>query len=93
MAAKQIEAVPSSDEMRVWHYLDLEAISSLSLFPRRYATQKALAQFDMVQWLTFSTELGRVPDEIQLMMAMLTCHRPARQEAVSLPAASAEDRQ
>jgi hypothetical protein len=37
------------------------------LFPAKWATQKALAESDMVRWLTFPTELGRAPDEIELM--------------------------
>jgi hypothetical protein len=63
----QIDAVASSDEMRVWLYDQLEEQGKLHLFPPRFANQKSLAQSDMVQWLTFPSELGRVPDEIQLM--------------------------
>lgn len=37
------------------------------LMPERHRTITAFAYANMVQWLTFETELGREPDEIELM--------------------------
>jgi hypothetical protein len=57
----------ASAEMRIWLYAELDRRRKLSLIPDRYRTQSALAESDLVNWLTFPTELGRVPDEIELM--------------------------
>jgi hypothetical protein len=38
-----------------------------ALFPKQYRTQEAFAESNMVDWLTYPTELGRAPDEIELM--------------------------
>jgi hypothetical protein len=64
---KAINEVAASAEMRNWLYAELQKHGKLSLYPERYLTQAALAESDMVQWLTFPTELGRAPDEIELM--------------------------
>jgi hypothetical protein len=64
---KSINEVAASPEMRNWMYKKLQERGKLSLYPNRYRSQAALAESDMVQWLTFPTELGRAPDEIGLM--------------------------
>jgi hypothetical protein len=65
--SKAINEVAASAEMRNWLYDRLQKHGKLSLFPKRYRTQAALAESDMVQWLSYPTELGRAPDEIELM--------------------------
>ncbi|MDE7330420.1 MAG: hypothetical protein K2N30_04990, partial [Clostridia bacterium] len=37
------------------------------LFPKELATAEYLAKSDMVQWLAYPTELGKSPDEIELI--------------------------
>jgi hypothetical protein len=37
------------------------------LFPRECSTPEYLAKSDMVHWLTYPTELGKVPDKIELL--------------------------
>jgi hypothetical protein len=49
----------------LWH--GLEEVGRLDLFPAKYRSQEALAEGDLVRWLTFGTELGCAPDEIELM--------------------------
>ncbi len=64
---QHIDRVAASSEMRNLLYESLQRIGKQALFPEKYRTQAAFAECDMVQWLTFPTELGRVPDEIELM--------------------------
>lgn len=45
----------------------LEEHGLLSLFPQEYGSPEYLAKSDMVHWLTYPTELGKVPDEIELI--------------------------
>lgn len=37
------------------------------LFPKEYATPEYLAKSDLVRWLTYPSELGKVPDEISFL--------------------------
>jgi hypothetical protein len=62
-----IEAVATSPEVRNWLYGGLASLKRLDLFPERFASQEAFAEANMVEWLTYPTELGRTPHEIQLM--------------------------
>ncbi|MFC1834942.1 hypothetical protein ACFL2Q_09430 [Thermodesulfobacteriota bacterium] len=62
-----ILAVAGSDEVRNWLYACLSGVGKLSLYPKQYRTQEAFARCALVQWLVYPTELGRVPDEIELM--------------------------
>lgn len=64
---KEIEVVASSSEMRKWLFRELQEQDLRRLFPEEFANQEALAESEMVDWLTFPSELGRVPDEIELM--------------------------
>ncbi len=59
--------IASSHEMRSWLFSALEEAERLDLFPEDIRSQPALACGDLVQWLCFPTELGREPDEIELM--------------------------
>lgn len=38
-----------------------------SLFPAEYAAPEKLAESDLIHWLTYPTELGRVPDQIEYL--------------------------
>jgi hypothetical protein len=59
--------VARSAEMRNILYRMLRDMGKVALYPREFLSQEAFAESDMVNWLTFPSELGRVPDEIQLM--------------------------
>lgn len=45
----------------------LEHRGRKELFPQEYASEEYLAKSDMVQWLCYPTELGKAPDEIELL--------------------------
>jgi hypothetical protein len=64
---KDVAEVATHAEMRNWLYGRLSELGKLSLYPAQYRTQAAFAESNMVNWLTFPTELNRVPDEIELM--------------------------
>ena len=61
------EAVAASREMRAALFRALEELDHGFLFPDAYRLQELLAESAMVDWLCFPTELGREPDEIELM--------------------------
>lgn len=62
-----LEAVAADSETRGLLLSRLAAAGRRDLFPPTQLTQEKLAESDMVRWLTFPTELGRAPDEIELM--------------------------
>jgi hypothetical protein len=64
---KDVEDVARYAEMRNWLYNEFKRLGKSSLFPKEFQTQKSFAEADMVNWLVYPTELGRVPDEIELM--------------------------
>jgi len=45
-------------------YSVLQRYGKTAMFPIECATEEYLAKSDMVRWLTYPTELGKVPDEI-----------------------------
>jgi hypothetical protein len=59
--------IAASAETRNLLFSSLEKLGHPDLFPKAWATQEALAESDMVGWLTYPTELARVPDQIELM--------------------------
>lgn len=61
-----VRSVARSSECRNWLYRNLVEMGKGDLFPRDLATQAAFAESEMVDWLTYPTELARVPDEIEL---------------------------
>ncbi len=61
------EAIAASSETRNYLWDRLEAAGRVELFPAEHRTQAAFAESDLVRWLTFSSELGRPPDQIELM--------------------------
>lgn len=50
---------------RLWDAL--RKIDRLDVFPESYRNQPALAEAEMVKWLTFLTEMGRPPEQIELL--------------------------
>jgi len=59
--------IASDSESRNWFYDNLKRLGKAGLFPEKYKNQIAFAESNMVDWLIYPTELGRVPDEIELM--------------------------
>ena len=59
--------ISADSESRNWFYQNLQRLGKIELFPEKYKNQKAFAESNMVDWLIYPTELGRVPDEIELM--------------------------
>lgn len=64
---RRLVAVASAAETRNWLYRNLQSLGREELFPEKFQTQEHFAESDMVNWLAYPTELGRVPDEIELM--------------------------
>lgn len=62
-----VEDVARHPDTRNWLHDALKKFGKTALFPAAYRTQKAFAESNMVDWLVYPTELGRVPDEIELM--------------------------
>ena len=73
------EGIAAHAEMRNTLYDLLGRSSRSDLFPRRYRTQEAFAESAMVNWLVYPTELGQVPDEIELMK-VVTSGKPGEEE-------------
>jgi hypothetical protein len=48
-------------------YRALEAYNLINLFPTSYLTRERGAERFLVNWLEFPTELGKAPDEIELL--------------------------
>ncbi|MCB9586187.1 MAG: hypothetical protein H6718_12365 [Polyangiaceae bacterium] len=65
-----LERIAANPEMRGTLFDGLGALERESLFPEKYKTQQAFAEWDMVHWLVYPTELGRPPDEIELMQVI-----------------------
>lgn len=59
-----IEALARDLEYANTTYHILQRQGKTALFPAECATEEYLAKSDMVRWLTYPTELGKVPDEI-----------------------------
>lgn len=59
--------VAAAPETRGWLFRHLREQNRPELFPSMYATQPLLAESAMVSWLTYPTELGSIPDSIELM--------------------------
>lgn len=60
-------AIAADPESRKWLYDGLQKLERTQLYPARFRTQAALAESDLVNWLIHPTELGRAPDEIELV--------------------------
>ena len=55
---------------RKWLFDGLQKLERTRLYPAEYRNQAALAESDLVNWLIHPTELGRAPDEIELVRAI-----------------------
>lgn len=64
---ESIEWIAADPSSRGLLFRCLEAHDGLDLMPGSQRTQEKLAEADMVTWLTFPAELGRAPDELELM--------------------------
>ncbi|MCX7746154.1 MAG: hypothetical protein N2645_04550 [Clostridia bacterium] len=58
--------IAADSEVRNWFYDRLCEVGKSELYPEKYRTQEAFAESNMIDWLIYPTELGRVPDEIEL---------------------------
>ncbi|MCI0448060.1 hypothetical protein L0152_33190, partial [bacterium] len=67
VADSDLQEIAASAETRNWLFERLNQLERPELFPEAFNTQEAFAESEMVNWLIFPTELGRVPDEIELM--------------------------
>lgn len=70
--AESLETIASFAETRNTLYSLLQGVRRTDLFPARYRTQEAFAESAMVRWLVYPTELGQVPDTIELMKVVTT---------------------
>lgn len=64
------ETVLSLAKSLKYAFLTYELLSDygmLHLYPNEYASREYLAKSDLVHWLTYPTELGKEPDEIELL--------------------------
>jgi hypothetical protein len=57
-------------ESRKWLFDGLQKLERFQLYPMSWRTQAALAESDLVNWLVHPRELGRAPDEIELMQVV-----------------------
>jgi hypothetical protein len=60
-------SIGSSPELRCFLFEHLNLLGAIHLFPEEFKSQEYLAESNLVQWLTYPTELGRTPDDIELM--------------------------
>lgn len=67
VAPEVIGRIAASPEQRNVLYALLERAGKAAAFPARWRTREAFAESEMVGWLCYPTELGRPPDEIELM--------------------------
>jgi len=59
--------IAGDSEVRNWFYDSLVEMGKDEIYPEQFKNQKYFAESNMVDWLVYPTELGRVPDEIELM--------------------------
>jgi len=70
VAHEDIATVAADPEMRNTFFDALARLGRERLFPAAWRRQEAFAESEMVAWLIFPTELGRAPDEIELMKVL-----------------------
>jgi hypothetical protein len=64
--AAAVERIAADPEARRRLFSALCELNRLELIPPQYSTQEALAEAELVEWLTYPAELGRPPDEVRL---------------------------
>jgi hypothetical protein len=62
--------IATDPEARKWLFDGLQKLERTYLYPAEHRTQAALAESDLVNWLIHPTELGRAPEEIELVTAV-----------------------
>lgn len=67
---RQVADVAANAECRKWLFDGLHRLERAHLFPAELRNQSALAESDLVNWLSYPSELGRPPDEIELVQAV-----------------------
>jgi hypothetical protein len=65
-----IAEIAANTECRKWLFDGLHKLERIHFFPRKFYTQEALAESDLVNWLLHPTELGRPPDEIEFVQTV-----------------------
>lgn len=68
--AADLERFAQNRATRKVLYDALEHHQKLALFPSKYLTPEAMAEADLVVWLSHPNELGAVPDEMELMATL-----------------------
>jgi hypothetical protein len=63
----EVERLARDRETRMVLFDALQHHGKLEFFPARYATPEAMAEADLVLWLSHPNELAAAPDEIELM--------------------------
>lgn len=76
--ARHVMEVAESAEMRSILYRMLREMGKDDGYPQEFLNQEAFAESEMVHWLTDGCELGRVPDEIQLIKVVSETDEPDR---------------
>ncbi|GAE87316.1 hypothetical protein [Acetivibrio straminisolvens] len=66
-AKEDVIDIAGNGEVRNWFFNSLVKMGRSEIYPEEYRNQKCFAESNMVDWLVYPTELGRVPDEIELM--------------------------
>lgn len=67
VAAETVANIAADTECRKQLFDGLQKIERYQLYPTRLRTQAALAESELVNWLTHPRELGRAPDELELV--------------------------
>jgi hypothetical protein len=67
VSPETVAEIASDAECRKLLFDGLQKIERYQLYPVKLRKQSALAESDLVNWLTHPHELGRAPDEIKLM--------------------------
>jgi hypothetical protein len=67
VSKEDILSLAKNREYAALTYELLKKYGKLALFPLEYSKNEYLAQSDLIHWLTYPTELGKIPDEIEYM--------------------------
>jgi len=65
--ATEFQLIAADDAVRNMLYDGLEELNKINLFPKKFLNQEDLARSSMVKWLVYPTELGKMPNEIELL--------------------------
>lgn len=68
--ASVVRNIAECPESRKWLFDGLQKLERFHLYPATWRTQAALAESELVNWLVHPRELGRAPDEIELMQVV-----------------------